>query len=178
MESKDSSVLNKLIILYLIDKIDVPLAENSILKACFYENSWLEYVDIIPALHQLVENGFLFRKMYEKIAYFSISPSGRQCICEFYTKIPLSIRTDIASFVKENRLIIRRRQEYPTSYQLNPDKSYTVILKIIDPTNATGVTMDLKFIVPNKNTAKAVAEKWIASAPTVYSSVYEHLIDE
>jgi len=176
--TKDTAVVNKLILLYFMDKMDVAMTESSILKACYYENAWLEYVDCISTLHQLEENGFLFRTMHEKVSYFSITPDGRDCISNFYSRVASSIRTHIAEFVKENRLTIRRRQEYSTSYQLNPDRSYSVILKIVDPTNPTRITMDLKFVVPNKQTAKAVAERWNTHAPKVYSMIYEQLVEE
>jgi len=173
----DIPIVNKLIILYFMDKMDVAMTESSILKVCYYENAWIEYVDCISTLHNLEEGGFLFRVIHEKISYYSITPKGRDCISEFYTRLPSTMRTGIANFIKENRLSIRRKQEYSTSYQLNPDRSYTVILKIIDPTNPTRITMDLRFVVPNKDTAKKVAEKWLNSAPSVYSSVYEQLVE-
>jgi len=173
----DIPIVNKLIILYFMDKMDVAMTESSILKVCYYENAWIEYVDCISTLHNLEESGFLFRVIHEKISYYSITPKGRDCISDFYPRLPSTMRTSISNFIKENRLSIRRKQEYSTSYQLNPDKSYTVILKIIDPTNPTRITMDLRFVVPNKDTAKKVAGKWLSSAPSVYSSVYEQLVE-
>jgi hypothetical protein len=178
LEIKDAAIVNKLILLFFIDKMDVALTESTILKACYYQNPWMEYMDCMSALNQLQESEFLFRAVYEKTAYYSITPGGRECISGFYTRIPASIRTDISEFVKDNRLSIRRRQEYTTSYSLNPDKTYGVSLKIIDPTNPQRITLDLKFNVPNKEIAKAVAEKWNAKAASIYSDLYEQLVDE
>lgn len=178
MQDKEAFLVNKLILLYFMDKMDVALTESSILRACYYENPWLEYMDCMSALNQLHESGFLFRSLYEKMPYYTITPDGRECISHFYTRIPSSIRTSISEYVKDNRLAIRRKQEYTTSYQLNPDRSYSVILKIIDPTNPTKVTMDLKFVVPNKEIAKAVAEKWSNKAAKIYADLYEQLVDE
>lgn len=178
MDAKDNAIVNKLILLYFMDKMDVPMTESAILQACYYENPWLEYMDCISTLSQLGENGFLFRAAHEKTSYYSITPDGRACISIFYTRIPSSTRTDIAAFVKDNRLTIRRHQEYSTSYQLNADRSYTVILKIVDPTNPTKMTMDLRFVVPNKETAKSVVQKWSNKAPKIYSTIYEQLVDE
>lgn len=178
MEEKELSIANKLILLYFMDKMDVALTESSILKACYYENPWLEYMDCMSAMSELAESGFLYRTLYDKTPFYTITPDGRECISHFYTRIPSSTRSHISDFVKENRLTIRRRQEYSTSYQLNPDRSYSVALKIIDSTNPTKVTMDLKFIVPNKEIAKAVAEKWQSKAATIYAGIYEQLVDE
>jgi len=178
LEEKEISILNKLILLYFMDKMDVALTESTILKACYYENPWMEYMDCMSAMSGLTENGFLFRALFDKTPFYTITPDGRECISHFYSRIPSSTRSHIADFVKENRLTIRRRQEYATSYQLNPDRSYSVILKIIDSANPTRVTMDLRFIVPNKETAKLVAQKWQGKAATIYAGIYEQLVDE
>lgn len=177
MDLNDESIINKLLLLFFMDKMDVPLTESIILKACYYENPWLEYMDCISTLNQLQESGLLFRSVHDKTPYYSITPDGRGCISHFYARIPASVRAEITEFVKENRVAIRRKQEYSTSYQLNADHTYTVILKIIDPTNPTKITMDLRFVVSNKEIAKSVAEKWGTKAAKIYGIIYEQLVD-
>ena len=176
METQNSSVVNKLIILFFIDKMDVPLTEETILKACYYNNPWLEYMDCMQTLRLLTETGFIFsKKTYDGTYYYTITPDGRACLSYFYMRIPASLRAEITEFVKENRTLYRRNQEYSASYRLNPDKSYTCTLKIVDRMIKT--TLNLEINVPNKKVAVAVREKWVTKAAQIYTMLYEQLVD-
>ncbi|CDB26694.1 uncharacterized protein BN704_00930 [Firmicutes bacterium CAG:552] len=68
----------------------------------------------------------------------------------------------------------RRKQEYSTSYRLNPDKTYTCTLKIVDYMKTT---VDIKLNVENKEIAKAVASKWQSKAAEIYAMLHEQLVD-
>lgn len=175
VEIKDNSMVNKLILLFFMDKMDVSLTDSIILEACYYQNPWLEYMDCVQALNQLLETGFIYSTVRENLKYFSITPDGRTCLSHFYSRIPASIRQEITDFVKLNRTTYRRKQEYSTSYHMNADKTYTVQLKIIDPMKTT---LDLKINVANKEIAKSVANKWNENAAKVYTLLYEQLVDQ
>lgn len=174
MEFQDNSIVNKLTVLYFFDKMDVPMTEGIILEACYYRNPWLEYMDCIQTLNLLLEAGFIFKTTHDNTVYYSITPDGRDCLSHFYSRVPASMRSEIAEFVKENRAVYRRKQEYSTSYRLNPDKTYTCTLKIVD---SMKTTLDLKFNVTNKEIAKAVAKKWETKAAQIYTMLYEQLVD-
>ena len=170
----DNTVVNKLILLFFMDKMDVPLTDGIILESCYYQNPWLEYMDCVQALNQLMDTGFIYSTTHENCTYFSITPDGRACLSHFYSRIPLSTRQEITEFVRENRTTYRRKQEYSTSYHMNPDKTYTVQLKIVDPMKTT---LDLKFNVANKELAKQAAAKWGDKAAAVFTMLYEQLVD-
>lgn len=154
--------------------MDVPLTEGIILEACYYQNPWLEYMDCVQTLNLLLDAGFIYKKINDSTVYYSITPDGRACLSHFYSRVPSSIRSEIAEFVKENRAKYRRKQEYSTSYRLNPDKTYTCSLKIVD---SIKTTLDLKINVANKEIAKNVARKWETKAAEIYTMLYEQLVD-
>lgn len=174
MEYQNNSIVNKLTILFFIDKMDVPMTEGIILEACYYQNPWLEYMDCVQTLNLLLDSGFIYKTTHDKTVYYSITPDGRACLSHFYTRVPASVRAEITQFVKENRAIYRRKQEYSTSYSMNPDKTYTCTLRIAD---SVKTTLDLKINVANKEIAKAVAKKWEANAAQIFTSLYEQLVD-
>lgn len=174
VEIKDNSMVNKLILLYFMDKMEVPLTDSIILEVCYYQNPWLEYMDCVQALNQLLETDFISSTVHENLKYYGITTSGRDCLSHFYSRIPSSTRQEIVDFVKANRTLYRRKQEYSTSYHMNADKTYTVQLKIVDPMKTT---LDLKFNVANKEIAKNVSAKWGDKAAQIYTILYEQLVD-
>lgn len=174
MEIEESSIVNKLTILFFIDKMDVTMAEDIIFEVCYYRNIWIEYMDCIQTLRLLLDAGFLHKTTHDNTVYYTITPDGRACLSHFYSRIPASVRAEITEFVKENRDVYRRKQSYTNSYHLNPDKTYNCTLKIVD---SMKTTLDLKFNVANKEIAKAVAKKWETKAAKIYTMLYEELVD-
>ena len=75
---------------------------------------------------------------------------------------------------KQNKLKYRRKQECSADYYMNKDGTYTVYLKILEPSQPL---MELKFVVPNRQTAKDIYKKWEEKAGSVYTALYDNLVD-
>ena len=174
MEIDDNNLVNKLILLFIFDKMGMPVTEKTLLEMCASRNNWINYMESIECLGGLVDAGFVFRAKSERSEYYTITTSGRECLDNFFTRIPASKRTEIADYIKANRMMYKRAQEHFRGYYKNNDGSYTVHLKILDPLRTT---MELKLNVANRAVAKTVYNKWDSSAAEVYSMIYEKLID-
>ncbi|MBQ7642836.1 MAG: DUF4364 family protein, partial [Clostridia bacterium] len=83
-------------------------------------------------------------------------------------------REEISIFIKNNRTKYRKRQECVADYYMNKDGTYTVNLKILEPSQPM---LELKLVVPNRQTAKDIYKKWEEKAGNVYASVYDLLVD-
>lgn len=171
---KGDSSLNKLILLFVFDKMEVPLSENTLLDMCCSSNNWIAYMDCQPILNQLIEHGFIYDISSSGEPMYTITTDGRVCLANFFVKIPASVREEISLFIKANRLKYRRRQECVADYYMNKDGTYTVYLKIIEPVQPL---LELKFVVPNRQAAKDIYKKWEEKAANVYSIIYDNLVD-
>ena len=174
MQVKGDSSLNKLILLFVFDKMEVPLSENTVLDMCCSSNNWLAYMDCQPILRQLVDSNWLYNVSTQDEPLYSITPDGRTCLANFFVKIPASTREEIALFVKNNRAKFRRKQECVADYFMNKDGTYTVYLKIIEPVQPV---LELKMVVPNRQIAKDVYKKWGEKASDIYRLLYENIVD-
>ncbi len=175
MPIKGDSFLNKLILLFVFDKMEVPLSAEIIEDMCCQSNDWLNYMDCNPTLSQLKDNDFIYEiQSPGSPTLYSITPNGRVCLADFFFNIPSSIRENISRFVKQNRNQFRKKQDYVADYYMNKDGTYTVYLKIIDP---VGPQFELKFTVPSRQIAKNIYKKWTDKAEHVYASIYESLVD-
>ena len=110
MQGKGDSSLNKLILLFVFDKMEVPLSENTVLDMCCSSNNWLAYMDCQPILNQLLECGWLYDISNDGDPLYTITPDGRICLANFFINIPASTREEISLFVKHNRNKYRRKQ--------------------------------------------------------------------
>ena len=174
MQVKGDSSLNKLILLFVFDKMETALSENTVLDMCCSSNNWLAYMDCQPILNGLLECGWICNIGNSGEALYTITPDGRICLANFFINIPASIREEISLFVKNNRLKYRRKQECMADYFMNKDGTYTVYLKIIEPAQPV---LELKLVVPNRQIAKDIYKKWGEKATDVYRNIYENLVD-
>ncbi len=172
----DEKTLNKLILLFVFDKMEVAVSENSLLDICCSANAWIPYMDCKPLISELLDSEFIYsiKRQHAHGPLFSITPNGRMCLAYFFAKIPSSLREDIAGFVKANRMKYRRKQEYDSDYYKNSDGTYTVALKILDLTKPV---LEVKFSIPDRSTAKAVCKNWDEKAASFYEVLYDTLVD-
>ena len=174
MQVKGDSSLNKLILLFVFDKMEVPLSENTVLDMCCSSNNWLAYMDCQPILNQLLECGWIYDIGSSGEPLYTITPDGRICLANFFINIPASTREAISIFVKNNRTKYRRKQECVADYFMNKDGTYTVYVKILEPSQ---LMLEIKLVVADRQTAKTVYKKWEEKAGNVYATVYEALVD-
>ncbi|MCL2598914.1 MAG: DUF4364 family protein [Firmicutes bacterium] len=174
MEPASLDTLNKLILLFVFDKMDMPMTDATVVQLTTSLNTWLSYMDCQHTIGYLIETNMLHRTRHEDNNYYSLTPDGRMCISHFYEKLPQELREEIADFVKKNRMLLRRNQEYYRHYYKNPDGTYTVELKIIDPAQTT---LEIRLNAENRSTAKQAYEKWEEKAASIYYHIHEQLME-
>ncbi len=176
MDISANTTISKLVLLYVFDKMEMPLTEATITDMCCNRNSWISYLTCKEVLADLVENNFIVLSTSSNgDQYYTITTDGRSCLSYFFMKIPASLRDEINVFIRENRQVFRRKQEFFSDYYKNADGSYTVLMRIVEP---LGTKMELKMNVANRGVAKIVYNKWEERASQVYGALYDILIDQ
>ena len=176
MDEQYAEIQDKLVVLYVLDKMELPLAEENILAICSTANNWLTYINCKHVLEMLVESNLVHKSISQK-AIYSITPSGRACLANFYTKIPLSRRDEITEFVRKERLAYKRKQELFRDYTKNKDGTYNVKLRICE-LGATNPMLDIQLNVDTRKTAKYIYDHWEDKAAKIYELLYDNLFDD
>ena len=179
LTEKEQIVLEKLIMLFVIDKMEIPLTEDSILDICSIKNVWIKnYMDCKAIIHDLVESKLLYKigDESEGKELFNLTYEGRECLSNLYRRIPLTTREEISAYLQANRLNVKSSQEYSATYSKNDDGSYNVELKIYEPL-ITKPMFVLNIKAPSRQSANEAIHKWKANAPSIYELIYEKLIN-
>lgn len=177
MEFVQDNTIQKIKLLFVLEKMEIPLTENNIIDICTASNNWFSYLDLKEAMYELMEANFIFEnKIENEESRYSITFDGRNCLSHFYYRIPKDIREKITAYAQENRLALKRSQEYISEYTKNDDGSYTATLKIKEPESA-GSMLTIKLKVPNRQVALETTKKWTSKAPQIYENIYDALLD-
>ena len=164
-------MLKKLILLFIFEKMEFPLTDESINEIVARNEEWMTYMDFREALFLLMENKFVYQTTSGSQTCFNITQDGRSCLGHFYHKIPASIREEIIEFARENRQKFKRRQEYTWDYYKNVDGTYTVVLRI--QAQAAGDNLlEIKFKTDTRQGAKQASLRWREHAPEIYERLY------
>ena len=177
LTDKEQIVLDKLTMLVVIDKMEIPLTEDSILDICSVKNTWIKnYMDCKAIIHDLVDSKLLYKTGNEEKELFTLTYEGRECLSHLYRRIPFAKREEISAYLQANRLNVKSSQEYSATYSKNDDGSYNVELKIYEPLITTPMFV-LNIKAPSRQSANEAIHKWKTNAPTIYEMIYEKLIN-
>lgn len=170
-----SNSVNALILLFVFDKMDIPLTENTIAEMVCSLNNWINYMDYKQALNTLIEKDWIepTAQHTDGDAYYTLTVDGRVCLSHLFFNIPSHTRAEIVEFVNTNRMHYRRKQEYCADYMPNDDGTYTVLLRITDTTKQI---LEVSMCVTDRQTAAEIYHKWEDKAADVYGLLYEQLL--
>ena len=169
---QDESTKHKLLVLFVLEKFEMPISEDLLLTICCIDNGWIPYLYCKQVINELIKSAFVARSVTpgDNSSLLSITADGRSCIAYFYNDIPLSLQNEITTFIKENRITYRKKQEFVSDYFRNGDGTFTVVLKIQDTSK---VLVDLKFVVDSRALATSIRNSWNQTAPDVYRALHD-----
>jgi peptide deformylase len=91
------------------------------------------YLVLIPLLSQLIVSKFVYKPNTDSDENrYNITVAGRECLSQFYTRIPASLRDNISQFAQENKLQFKRNQEYIAKSYKNEDGTFEEY-RVINP---------------------------------------------
>ena len=60
MSPSGDATLSKLVLLFVFDKMEVPISEDTIVDMCCLTNSWIPQMECRPILLQLLDTAFIY----------------------------------------------------------------------------------------------------------------------
>lgn len=173
-----NEMVKKIILLFVLDKMEIPLTDNSITDIITVRNSWMSYMDCKETLHKLIDVGFIYpTSSSDENTCYNITYEGRDCLSHFFKSIPSSLREQIDNYAKKNRMEFKKNQEYVGDYYKNIDGSYTAVLRISAPLEPQHF-FEVKIKFPTKHAALVSVKKWKDNAAHIYETVNEKLTEE
>lgn len=169
---QEQLTLYKLMILYLIEKVDFPLS-NSQISEFILDKGYTNYFIVQRAFHELEEENMLRVKQIRNMSHYALSDEGSEAIEMFEYQIPNSIKEDIAQFLKEKEYELRKEASVTADFYPSKGDEYTVNLKIREKEN---LLLEINLNVVSRDQAVYICDHWEKKHSDVYSMLIEKLL--
>lgn len=162
-------VLYKLMILYMLDRVDFPLT-NSQISQFILGKEYTSYFNLQIAINELIENDFIKPSVERNHSLYEITEQGKEAIQLFEFKISDAIKLDILTYLKEQKIELRNESAISSDYY--PSNNEYIAQCSIKERNQT--LLEIKLAVPTQEQAIHVCDSWREKS----EKIYQYLIQE
>ena len=157
----EAFTLYKLIILYMLDKVDFPLT-NSQISEFVLDKGYTDYFKLQQALSELADGGLILKESTHNRTLFHLTEDGKETIHLFQDKISKPIQDDIDHFLQTKQYDLKNaREEYSVRCQVFENHEPLI---------------DLTLSVPTEKEATAIALNWQKKNQVVYAWLMSQLL--
>ena len=175
-KSNYKDVEHKLLILYLVNRIDVPMSNEQITE-CILETKFMDYYTMQETLAVMSESGLLYAAKESSqdstITRYTITEEGITTLEYFEEHIPQYIRQGISRYFKENRRRIKKDYECVATYFYNEENDeYEVKCGVYDDGRPL---LEFSVFVDTQDQAKLIRSNWLDDYSDLYRKIIEAL---
>lgn len=159
---------NKIILLYLIDKMDIPLSNSQIVQFCL-DGNYMNYYTVQQYLAEMVSNGFLDKSMDNNTTRYTITDEGIETLSLFINKVPQVIRNNLNKYVAENKKIVKQELQCTANHFYDHNsKEYTVKCVVYEDEL---LLMEINLSVVSKEQAISICNNWRTNINQLYGQI-------
>ncbi|MCL1988649.1 MAG: DUF4364 family protein [Firmicutes bacterium] len=165
----------KLLILYLLDRMDLPLSRSQ-LTDYIIPAEFMDYYTLQQSLSEMVDGGYLDAIADNNTTRYTLTDEGLKTLEYFEKHIPPSIRNKINHYIKDNIKEIKRSFENTAIFF--PDSENNEFLVKCGVYEEGRVLMELSISVDTREQARLIQNNWKNSAKTLYGDIIQILAEE
>lgn len=166
------TTLYKLIILYMLDKVNFPLT-NSQISEFILEREYTNYFTVQQVLSECLDSNLIrIESTYQRTIYH-ITDEGKETIDFFFQDISTAIREEIDGYLSEKKYDLKHDTDVVADYYRNANHEFSVNLQIKENNSSL---IDLTISVPTEGVAESIANNWTQKNQEVYALIMQNLL--
>lgn len=173
-ENTDELLQSKLLILYILNRVDIPMLNNDITQFVL-EHNYMNYFLIQQFLGELVNSKFIEITTKEGNEYYNLTKAGKDSLTFFEDRIPSKIKESVNETYKEKKKQIVQKSQIIANYFKKSETEYIVILKVIEKES---VIFSLTLDIPSPEQAQMICDNWKKNSSKVFKDILDSLIKE
>ena len=145
--------LYKLIILYILNRVDFPLTNAQI--------------------SELVESNLIREESTHNRTFYHITEEGTEIVYYFKSDISPAIQKDINNFLKQKKYELKNEVSVKSDYHRNPNGEYSVKCQVIEQRIPL---IELTVTAPTEDEAETIANNWTRKNQELYAYIMSQLL--
>ena len=162
----------KLIILYMLDKVDFPLT-NTQISNFILEKEYTTYFTLQQTISELISAELIRAESTHKNTHYHITAAGKETLSYFPDKISDAIKSDVLSYFEENKIELKNEILILADYYKVTNQGYAARCQIKE----TEIPLiDLTIQAATKEQAEAICRNWQLQNEAVYAYLMDTLM--
>lgn len=168
----EPNTLYKLIILYMLQKVEFPLT-NTQISDFFLEKEYTDYFTVQQVIHDLFDSELIRMESTHTNTQYTATPAGRETLRYFEDKISESIQEDVLSYFSDKKMELKNENSILADYYKTPEQEYTAHCQIKEK----GISrLDFTLTVKTREQAEAICQNWKTQNYEVYACLMDLLL--
>jgi len=164
--------LYKLIVLYMLDKIDFPLT-NSQISEFILNEGYTNYFTLQQTLSELSASGFIHEESTHSRTFYHLTEEGRQTLHFFKNDISSAIQDDINEFLTQKKYELKNEVSVKSDYYQNSNGDFSVRCQVFEQGSPL---IDLTLTAPTEAQAQTMSNNWAKKNQEIYASIMTSLL--
>ncbi len=174
LDSEEKKADNKILLLYVLNKIGKPISHNELLELVTSVID-INYFIFQEFLSELNDDNYLTSYKKDGLDIYEITDEGKKTLALTIDTVPGLYKLQVDSKFKENLDTLKDKYSISAEYVPINDREYTIKLKINENTNTI---FDLSAHAGSKDQAKKLVDNWNNNAEYIYPKILELLFEE
>ena len=162
--------LYKLIILYMLDKVNSPLTNSQICNFLL-DHDYTSYFHLQETLSEMTESQLISVSAVRDTSYYKVTEKGSATLSYFTNEISGVIKEEVLQYLEENHVEIRNRTAVLADYYKNTAQEYLVRCQVKERN-----LIDLTLSVPTEEAARSICHKWEGKCQEIYAFIMKELL--
>ncbi|NLM35603.1 MAG: DUF4364 family protein [Clostridiales bacterium] len=164
---------NKLILLYLLDRIGIHITRNQLTEIVL-ENNLVNYFLLQQYITELEASKFIETINKDKTKVLSLTKQGKNVLSLFISRIPKDVIEKIEKYIGDKIHNIKKELFLHADYTIEQNNTFIVNLKAEE----NEVTLiDIKVNVPSKKHAIDLCQNWKSNSSKIYNDIMKILLE-
>ena len=170
--NSDASTLYKLMILYMLDKVNFPLT-NTQISDFMLVKEYTNYFTLQESLNDLLELEYIRTENFHNTTQYTITRSGSSTVSLLDDQIPAAIKDDIMNYLKSNKYELKNEVGTTSTYFKNSAKDFTVHCQVKE---GQSNLIELNITVPLEKQADVMCANWKNCSQEIYEFIMKKLL--
>ncbi|NMM63178.1 DUF4364 family protein [Clostridium sp. P21] len=165
---------NKLLLLFIFEKIKFPVSNNQITQIIL-ENNFINYFTLQQYLNELLSSNFLKYTNETGNHRLIITEKGIRVLSLFVNRISEDKIKAVKDYLSKKLSSIKKEVTITADYTIGKNDNFIVNLKAVENDS---ILIDIKLNVGSNKDAKDLCHKWKNNSSDLYNKIIQLLINE